>query len=115
MSKRFVFHSVLKHLKTPFGATFTPVVGSGSRRRNGYEHSKRKLWFERLEDRRMLTVETEPNDTLATADVFSLPDALDGAITTTGDVDFWKTTLTQGQTLIVRPGATQVFLVACDS
>jgi autotransporter-associated beta strand protein len=65
---------------------------------------------ELLENRLLLTVEIESNDSQGSANLFVSPtDRLDGVISSVSDVDFWQTALTQGQTLEVRPGALDVW------
>src|SRR5436309_3415798 len=81
-----------------------------SRRRRTGTLAGKRLRMEFLEPRLMLTAESEPNDTLATARTFLTPtDSLDGSIGSAADVDYFKATLTQGQSLTIRPGATDIY------
>lgn len=71
---------------------------------------RRRLGIESLEPRVVLTSETEPNDARTTANAFVSPaDTLDGAVATTSDQDFFQVSLTQGQTLTVKPSASDIF------
>lgn len=51
---------------------------------------------ETLECRRLLTVEVEPNNTMATATVFPAGNTIEGRVRGSQDVDYFKTTLAQG-------------------
>ena len=68
------------------------------------------LRIEFLEQRLALTVESEPNNSLALANLFITPvDTLEGSIADAADVDHFKAALTQGQSMTIRPGATDIF------
>lgn len=72
---------------------------------------RRRSFLEPLEERRLLTIETEPNETLATATAFVTPaDSLQGTIGSSTDIDTFKATLTQGQSINIRPGSTDIWL-----
>lgn len=74
------------------------------RRASAYRSAKRTSLlgkFERLEDRRMLTVEIEPNNTLATATVFPAGQTLEGRVAAVSDIDYFKVTLAQGAQLSI--------------
>ncbi|MCA9177360.1 MAG: VCBS repeat-containing protein, partial [Planctomycetales bacterium] len=61
---------------------------------------RRRLFIESLEDRRLLTVEAEPNGSLATATAFlTTTDILDGNVSDINDIDYFRLALTQGQRL----------------
>ncbi len=52
--------------------------------------------FERLERRLLLTAETEPNDSLTTANAIAVVDTVSGQLSTLSDVDFFKINLAAG-------------------
>lgn len=66
--------------------------------------TRRKLatGFEALEWRRLLTVEIEPNNTLATATLFPAGNTLEGRVNGSADVDYFRTTLNQGAEFIIE-------------
>ena len=57
---------------------------------------------ETLECRRLLTVEVEPNNTMATATVFPAGNTIEGRVRGSQDVDYFKTTLAQGAEFIIE-------------
>ncbi|MCY2977564.1 MAG: FG-GAP-like repeat-containing protein, partial [Planctomycetota bacterium] len=59
--------------------------------------SKRRMIVERLETRRLLTNEVEPNGTILIATPLPINESLVGKIDSSGDIDFFKVTLNQGQ------------------
>ncbi|QDV44463.1 FG-GAP repeat protein [Stieleria neptunia] len=66
----------------------------------------RRLMAETLERRWMLAgnvVESEPNDDMATADVFSGSQILSGSFSTPADSDFFRTSLQHGDSMIIDP------------
>jgi hypothetical protein len=72
---------------------------SGSKRKRRRD---RLLRMEQLESRRLLTVELEPNETLATATLLpSTNDLLEGRVSGMDDRDCFRVALTQGQRLSI--------------
>lgn len=58
---------------------------------------QRPLFLETLERRQMLAAELEPNESTATATTVAAGDTLEGRLSRTTDVDFFVTSLNQGQ------------------
>jgi len=65
-------------------------------RRSRLSQRHRRLRLERLEHRRVLTAEVEPNDAMATATLLLAKDDVSGLLATESDRDFFKVDLQQG-------------------
>ncbi len=81
------------------------MISSGwPRVRRDLRLRKRKLAFEYLEVRRLLTAEIEPNNAPAQATLFSRGEqTLEGTIASTADVDWYKVALEAGDRLFIGP------------
>src|SRR5436853_6620759 len=67
----------------------------------GRKYARSRGYIERLEDRLLLSAvtESEPNDSIASANALSADDTATGTISLGGDVDLYKVDLAFGDTL----------------